>query len=669
MESDNIFNREHTIYYRTKEVLSKNKDAKLYNEYKSLAEEYKQFLDEMGVIFSVSDNNHKMNKELHLKLEEEIEQKRQTVFKLKDEMQKLSEELIRINNLKEEFLASTSQELKFPINNIISSAESIVRQGSSFLDENLKKELSSIIKTGKAIDYMVNDLVDYSKIKHKDIQLNKEEYELNDLINSIIKFYEHLVTDKSIIFNNNIKKDQFKIMVDKSRFIQILYDILNNICKNINQVEIIFTALLSNGQVQIKISVKPLSYKNKDIDSFDFFAYNNNIGYSITKYLVKLHEADMSVKKEKNKSILLMSFPGEKCQDLYKSLSEKQLSKGEIVHNKKVKGKDNLEKKSIFIVSNMKKDIKFIREILEKDNYSVTGVTSGEEALKTVDNNFSLVIMDLFLVDINSIELCQRIREHYSSLELPILVITSRNNPQNFIMGYGVGVNDFIKKPFEISELKARIKTLINLKESVDEAFTYKYDLWRAQIKPHFLYNTIDTIAVLCEDTPEIAKKLILDLGQYLRYSFDFEGLSNFISIKEELKIVRIYVNIQQIRFKDKLRVVFNLEDGLDFAIPPLIIQPLVENAIKYGVLEKKDGGTVEINISKIEKQIIIAVKDDGPGMDETIIAAVMSGKKNDRLGTGLTNVNRRVKKIYDTQLQIESVKDKGTSVIIKIPI
>lgn len=103
--------------------------------------------------------------------------------------------------------------------------------------------------------------------------------------------------------------------------------------------------------------------------------------------------------------------------------------------------------------------------------------------------------------------------------------MTSRSNPADLTKGFEVGINDFIKKPFEINELKARVRTLIILKEKVEESVKREQDFLRAQIKPHFIYNTLDTIAYLCHEDARQASDLVLKFASYLRYSFDFESL------------------------------------------------------------------------------------------------------------------------------------------------
>ena len=189
----------------------------------------------------------------------------------------------------------------------------------------------------------------------------------------------------------------------------------------------------------------------------------------------------------------------------------------------------------------------------------------------------------------------------------------------------------------------------------------------RSQIKPHFLYNTLNAIAELCIDKPDKAEELTLDLSQYLRSSFDFKQMDSLTTIENELELVKAYINIEKARFGARLDVEYDVNANLDIRIPSLILQPLVENAIRHGLMTNVRGGTVKISVKEEADAIVsIAVEDNGCGMSETKREEILKPDVNKR-GVGLWNISQRIKLLYGNSLRIESSEGIGTKVYFDI--
>jgi sensor histidine kinase YesM len=189
----------------------------------------------------------------------------------------------------------------------------------------------------------------------------------------------------------------------------------------------------------------------------------------------------------------------------------------------------------------------------------------------------------------------------------------------------------------------------------------------RAQIDPHFVHNSLNVIEGIIAENKDKAGSLVNDLSHYLRTIFDYSNSERFISIHEELDAVRFYVRIEQARFPDKIVVNYEVDPGIQLKVPRLVIQPLVENAIKHGIRKRKIAGTVTIRAKELEHGYLIAVEDDGVGIedaDKYKLLEYSPGK-----GIGLANINARLKAEYGTQLQIVSEKGKGTAVRFEVPI
>jgi len=204
-------------------------------------------------------------------------------------------------------------------------------------------------------------------------------------------------------------------------------------------------------------------------------------------------------------------------------------------------------------------------------------------------------------------------------------------------------------------------------KESAKELIATELAFLKAQIKPHFIYNSLSVITALSTKDPQRTKKLLYDLSNYLRGSFNFENYNGVIPIEDELATIKAYLSIEKERFQGKLNVVYDIDETIERAIPLLTVQPLVENALRHGILKKSEGGTVWLSIQKESAGTVIQVRDDGVGMSNEKIEDIFSGT-GAVTGVGLKNIHRRLHLHYGRGLEIASIKGHGTTVTIMIP-
>jgi two-component system sensor histidine kinase LytS len=187
-----------------------------------------------------------------------------------------------------------------------------------------------------------------------------------------------------------------------------------------------------------------------------------------------------------------------------------------------------------------------------------------------------------------------------------------------------------------------------------------------AQINPHFLFNTLNTITSLVRTKPDLARELLLKLGAMFRYTLHKTGRN--ITIKEELSQVRAYLTIEQARHGDKLKIEEEVSTIVEkYLIPSLTIQPLVENAIKHGLQPKENGGSILIRAEEMDEDIVITVADDGIGMDVRVRCPLEEPSPE---CIGLSNVHERLRGQYGSGygLLIASTLGSGTSVTLRIP-
>ena len=180
-----------------------------------------------------------------------------------------------------------------------------------------------------------------------------------------------------------------------------------------------------------------------------------------------------------------------------------------------------------------------------------------------------------------------------------------------------------------------------------------------SQIQPHFIYNALTTIRIMIKRNPDKAYKMIYDFSNYLSYNFNALEDIPLVPFSEELKHIETYTAIESERFFDRLKIVYDIQTD-KFTVPPLSVQPYVENAIKHGICKKRKGGTVTVRSFEKKESWIIQIVDDGAGFDPSSIAG--------RKGVGLKNAGYRLSTLLEAAIEICSEQTKGTNVTITIP-
>lgn len=180
-----------------------------------------------------------------------------------------------------------------------------------------------------------------------------------------------------------------------------------------------------------------------------------------------------------------------------------------------------------------------------------------------------------------------------------------------------------------------------------------------SQIRPHFIYNTLGSIEQLCEIDPPKAGELVHNFAKYLRGNFRELDNPKPIRMSQEMEHVRHYINIENVRFPD-MTITFELLAG-DFSLPALTVQPIVENAIKHGLMKLQKGGNIRIASYETDTHYCVSVEDDGVGFDASILG-------DEREHVGLRNIRGRLETMVGGTLEIESAQGVGTKVLIKIP-
>lgn len=203
---------------------------------------------------------------------------------------------------------------------------------------------------------------------------------------------------------------------------------------------------------------------------------------------------------------------------------------------------------------------------------------------------------------------------------------------------------------------------------AMNKAETSEVSFLQAQIKPHFLNNTLSIISAMIMRDPQKAKELVINLSEFLVGCYKIDNSSPMVLLSQELEMVNAYVKIEKARFRERLNFQIICDNIPSVYIPRFSLQPIVENAIKHGILAKIKGGNVAVEIDNLEDKIVFQIKDDGTGITEEKIVALLNGSAENQ-GIGIINLHRRLLKYYGKGLSIHSISGQGTTISFSIPI
>jgi two-component system, LytTR family, sensor kinase len=185
------------------------------------------------------------------------------------------------------------------------------------------------------------------------------------------------------------------------------------------------------------------------------------------------------------------------------------------------------------------------------------------------------------------------------------------------------------------------------------------------QLHPHFLFNTLHSISALVHKDPEAADRMIARLGDFLRLTLENSGAQE-VSLQKELEFLKCYLEIERVRFRDRLTTRLDIDpQSLDTPVPNLILQPIVENALRHGVAPRSSPGRIEISAKRDNGSLRIQVRDNGPGLP-----AISATNGRFREGLGLANTRARLAQLYggSHRLELANAPEGGLVVTLEIP-
>ena len=395
-------------------------------------------------------------------------------------------ELQQLDKIKDEFLANTSHELRTPLNGIIGIAESLIDGATGKLTDKTNANLSMIVSSGRRLTNLVNDILDFSKLKHKNLDLQLKSIGVREIVDIVLTLSYPLIQGKLIQLINDVSSDLPPVQADENRLQQILHNLIGNSIKFTEHGKIRISANVVDSNVEIVVSDTGIGIPEEKLKSiFKSFEQaegstareygGTGLGLAVTKQLVQLHNGKIwatSIKGEGSQFYVTLSIAKEKASKL--SVDTAQLSKVKAVEktSTEIVQTNKLGQINILTVDDEPVNLQVLNNYLSLQNYNIVQASSGPEALAIMEDGFKpdAILLDVMMPKMTGYEVTRKIRDKWNTDELPILLITAKNQVTDLIAGLDAGANDYLTKPVSKDELLARLKTHLNIKYLQSEA-------------------------------------------------------------------------------------------------------------------------------------------------------------------------------------------------------
>ncbi|MFU1795070.1 ATP-binding protein [Paenibacillus azoreducens] len=615
-------------------------------------------------------------------------------FRMSEATRQLAEALQQADKQKDEFLSTVAHELRNPLHGMINISHALSERERHKLGKQSANDLRMLVEVGRRMSYTLNDLLDMAMLKENRISLHFTGVSLHGVASSVIDMLRFMTEGKAILLNNRVPAAFPLVYADENRLNQILFNLLHNAVKYSNAGEIAVDADIHDGWASVSVTDRGIGMDTDTMkrifepyeqaaSSQDALRGGFGLGLSICKKLVEMHGGTLTVRSKPNEGSEFTftlkitadraaeesAIPLIAAADAVSEDGRTEDARMPVHDGAYTPSSDRIR---LLAVDDDPVNLNVLRTIFAEEHYEISTAFSGEEALKLLGSGeWDLIISDVIMPAMSGYELTARIRERFSIAELPILLLTASNREKDIEAGFRSGANDYVTKPMNATELKTRVQSLTHLKKSVNERLRMEAALLHAQIQPHFLNNTFTAVSALSRIDTDKMDDVIEELTNYFRLGIDLPNFDQAAPLDRELKLIRSYFFIQKERFEDRLQTVWEIDDNVDamnIRIPPLTIQPLVENAVSHGIMKRSAGGEVRIRITDFGQFVEIRVSDNGVGIHEDTLKHILDKQTDKRAGIGLFNTHRRLMQFCGSGLKIESELGLGTSVSFTIP-
>jgi len=402
------------------------------------------------------------------------------------------EALRRADALKDEFLANTSHELRTPLNGIIGIGQSMLDGATGPLSDEQRRNLGMIVASGRRLGNLVNDLLDFSKLRHEKIELRSRPTDLHALTDLVLTVSRALVGRRPLRLFNRIDPGVPLVEADDERVQQILFNLVGNAVKFTPAGAVEVSARSDQGWLQVTVSdTGPGIARERFERIFELFTQGDGsaireqggtgLGLAITRQLVGLHGGTIRVESElgsgshftfglplSRTTRAMLAAPDREETEVSRVLADLHLPSTLPAQQPVPTGRGGGYR--ILVVDDEPVNVQTLVNYLTLANYDVVTAATGQEALDYLAGGDAcdLVLLDVMMPRLSGFEVCQRIRETYSPAELPVVLLTAKNRVSDLVSGFSAGANDYLTKPFAGDELLARVNVHLELAKISD---------------------------------------------------------------------------------------------------------------------------------------------------------------------------------------------------------
>ena len=459
------------------------------------------------------------------------------------QLEKRNEELLQLDEFKDEFLATTSHELRTPLQGISGLARLLKEDNSGTLTSDQKNKVELINNTAQRLGVLVNDILDFSSIKHGKLKLNIGVVDLNAMSDLVLSTLQPTLGNKEIRLNASVSPEARYVKADAFRLQQILFNLLGNAAKYTEQGEISFSAKAHDGLVTLSVSDTGVGIPAEKRDSLfqpfeqahvdgHFSASGTGLGLSISRQLVELHGGRLSLESEVHQgTTVTMQFPSEMfLADVdTRENSEKAFEIG-LPNASSSRVDDSLPpslsdtengKYLVYLVDDEKINCELLASLLIGEGYRIEVFYDGLSLLKRLtEQQPDLILLDYMMPNMNGVEVCRSLRQQFDHCELPVMMLTARHQVSDIVAAFGAGANDYLVKPYQDRELLARVTSQLSIRKywlAVQENEQLKQEISRRKALEHELSETNARLLDILDVCPDFI--LLVDPNLTIHYA------------------------------------------------------------------------------------------------------------------------------------------------------
>ncbi|NQZ08744.1 MAG: response regulator, partial [Algicola sp.] len=393
--------------------------------------------------------------------------------------------LTQVDKLKDEFLANTSHELRTPLNGIIGLAESLMDGVAGQLPSKANHNLAMVVASGKRLSNLVNDILDFSQLKNRNLILHTSPIDLHSAVAVVLALSRPLLGDrkrgdKKLELINAVPKDISAAQADENRLLQVLHNLVGNAIKFTDSGTVSVSVIEQDDKLKISVIDSGIGIaQDKFSTLFDSFEQveghserghsGSGLGLAVSKQLVELHQGNIWVESKLGEgSTFSFTLPIADEKPAFDSAATQSVARLHVLakDNNNTPGtppKTNLSgpRFRILLVDDEPINRQVLHNHLSLLNYELIEADGGEQALKLIDQSepFDLILLDIMMPKVSGYEVCKTLRERHTANDLPVIFLTAKNQVADLVESFAVGANDYLSKPVSKHELLTRVET------------------------------------------------------------------------------------------------------------------------------------------------------------------------------------------------------------------